>query len=54
MLLYALIMVGYSLLNRLDAIAFMMAFFILYLGYSIFESVCIIRYTRAAEAESPR
>lgn len=54
LLLYALVMVGYSLLNRTDAIAFMLAFFILYLGYTVFESVCIIRYTRAAGPESPR
>ena len=54
LLVYALVMVGYSLLNRLDAIAFMMAFFILYLGYTVFESVCIIRYTRSTGTESLR
>jgi hypothetical protein len=43
---YAGVMITYVLLNRGDAIPFMGGFFILYLCYTIFESVSIIRYTQ--------
>ena len=46
--LYMAVMIIYVFLNRRDAVPFMLGFFILYLCYTIFESVCIIRYTRPA------
>jgi len=46
--LYAGIMIAYAFMNRTDAIQFMLGFFILYLGYTIFEAVSIIRYTQSS------
>ena len=44
--LYIGVMVVYALNNRRDAVPFMLAFFILYLCYTIFEAVCIIKNTQ--------
>ncbi len=44
--IYAGVMIAYAFFNRADAIPFMLGFFLLYLCYTIFESVCIIRYTQ--------
>ena len=45
--LYAAILVIYSLLNRSDAVPFMISFFILYLCFTVFESASVVRITRA-------
>ncbi|MCX6304844.1 MAG: hypothetical protein NT040_07740 [Bacteroidetes bacterium] len=44
--LYAGVMIAYAFMNRRDAIPFMLGFFILYLCYTIFEAVSIIKYTQ--------
>ncbi len=44
--IYAGIMIVYVLINRRDAIPFMLGFFIIYLFYTIFEAVSIIRYSQ--------
>jgi hypothetical protein len=44
--LYAGVMIAYVFINRRDAVPFMLGFFILYLCYTVFESVSIINYTR--------
>lgn len=44
--LYAGVMIAYAFVNRSDAIPFMLGFFILYLCYTVFESVSIIKYTQ--------
>lgn len=49
--LYAAVMVAYALLNRSDAIRFMLVFFILYLCYTIFEAVSIIRVTQQSRSD---
>ena len=50
--IYAGVMIAYALLNRSDAIPFMLGFFILYLCYTIFESVNIIKYTQPHTPDS--
>jgi hypothetical protein len=40
-------MICYAFVYRRDAIPFMLGFFILYLCYTIFESVSIIKYTQS-------
>jgi hypothetical protein len=40
--LYAGVMIAYVLLNKADAVPFMLSFFILYLAYTIFEVVKIL------------
>jgi len=52
LVLFIAIMVGYILWNRPDAVPFMIAFFILYLVYMIFEVVWIIRITRIPKGSS--
>jgi hypothetical protein len=42
---YAAVMIIYVLLNRTDAIPFMLGFFILYLLYTIFETTYIVGKT---------
>ena len=41
--LYIGVMISYVFINRKDAVAFMLGFFILYLCYTIFEVVCIVK-----------
>lgn len=43
LVLYIGLMIAYVFINRKDAVAFMLGFFLLYLCYTIFEVVCIIR-----------
>lgn len=50
--IYAGLMIVYALLNRGDAIPFMLGFFVLYLCYTIFEAVCIIKYTQTSNPDS--
>ena len=50
--IYAGVMIGYVLVNRSDAIPFMLGFFILYLCYTIFESASIIKYTQSSKPDS--
>jgi hypothetical protein len=45
LLLYAVILIAYAFLYRSDAVPFMLGFFLLYLSYTVFESVSIIRYS---------
>jgi hypothetical protein len=44
--IYAGVMIAYVLINRSDAIPFMLGFFILYLFFTIFEAISIIRYAQ--------
>jgi len=44
--LYVAVMIAYVLINRKDAIPFMLSFFLLYLCYTVFEVLIIIRKTR--------
>jgi hypothetical protein len=44
-------MIAYAFTNRSDAIPFMLGFFVLYLCYTIFESVSIIKYTNPANPD---
>lgn len=46
LLLYVIIMVTYAWLYRVDAVPFLLAFFALYLVYTIYEAVAIIRISR--------
>lgn len=50
--IYAGVMIAYAFTNRGDAIPFMLGFFILYLCYTIFESVSIIKYTNPANQDN--
>ncbi len=50
--LYIGVMIIYVFINRKDAIPFMLGFFVLYLCYTIFEAVCIIKNTHPATPES--
>jgi hypothetical protein len=45
LILYVLILIAYAFFYRSDAVPFMLGFLILYLCYTIFESVSIIRYS---------
>ncbi|MCX6268154.1 MAG: hypothetical protein NTW16_12475, partial [Bacteroidetes bacterium] len=44
--LFAGVMIAYVLMNRSDAIPFMLGFFVLYLCYTVFEAASIIKYTQ--------
>lgn len=46
LLFYFLIMIVYALLFRNDAVPFLFSFFILYLCFTIFESVSIIKFSK--------
>jgi hypothetical protein len=46
LLLFIGVLVGYILLNRADAVPFGISFFILYLLYTIFEVIELIRYSK--------
>ena len=50
--IYVGVMVTYALLNRTDAVPFLISFFILYLLYMVFETVFIIRHSRNPNKES--
>ena len=47
--LYIGVIIVYVFINRKDAVDFMLGFFILYLCYTIFEVVCIIKNTTPPE-----
>ena len=49
--LYIGVMILYVLKNRHDAIPFILGFFVLYLGYTIFEAVCIMRKSNSASSK---
>ncbi|MCK9218654.1 MAG: hypothetical protein M0P47_01205 [Bacteroidales bacterium] len=49
--IYAGVMTVYAFLNRSDAIPFMLGFFVLYLCYTIFETICIIQYTQPSHPD---
>jgi hypothetical protein len=42
--LYASVMIGYAFVYRVDAVPFLISFFLLYLVYTVFETVFIVRY----------
>jgi hypothetical protein len=44
--LYIMVIIGYVYWNRLDALAFLISFFILYLCYTIFEVVRLVTLTK--------
>lgn len=46
-LLYSILIVVYALLNRADAMAFILAFFICYLVYTVFEITAFLRDLKA-------
>ena len=48
--LYIGVMILYVLKNRPDAIPFILGFFVLYLGYTIFEAACIMRNSNSASS----
>lgn len=48
-LLYAVLIVIYAMLNKPDAMAFIIAFFILYLVYTVFEVTAFLRDLREME-----
>ncbi len=49
LILFILIIVGYSLMNRADAVAFLGSFFILYLLYTAFEVYAILGIIKAGK-----
>ena len=50
--LYIGVMILYVFVNRKDAIPFILGFFVLYLCYTIFEAVCIIKNTHPSTPKS--
>lgn len=50
--LYLIIMVTYALLNRQDAVPFLVSFFILYLLYTVFETIFIVGGNTPGKATS--
>ena len=50
--LYLIIMVTYALLNRKDAVPFLISFFILYLLYTVFETIFIVAGNTPGKATS--
>ena len=48
-LLYAIVIIVYALLNKADAYAFVIAFFILYLAFTIFDVTYFLRDSRKME-----
>jgi hypothetical protein len=51
--LYLGVMIAYVFINRADAIPFILGFFILYLCYTVFEAVSVVRQTGRGSAGSP-
>jgi hypothetical protein len=49
LLLFIVVLITYIMLNRKDAIPFALSFFILYLCYTIFEVVFIVRYSKTIQ-----
>jgi hypothetical protein len=52
--LFITVMIIYSFLNRKDAVAFLLNFFILYLVYTVFEVVQIISLSKSSSAVKKR
>lgn len=46
---YAVIMIGYVFVNRADAVPFLLSFFALYLLFTIFETVAIVKINRTGK-----
>ncbi len=46
LMLYIAVLLIYVLLNRLDAIPFIITFFILYVFYTVFEVISILSYSK--------
>lgn len=53
LLWYMIIMVTYILIFRADAIAFAINFFILYICYTVFETVSLVRYSKLFANPNP-
>ncbi len=49
LILFIAVLVAYIMLNKSDAVPFALSFFILYLCYTIFEVVSIVRYSRTIQ-----
>lgn len=49
LLLFIAVLITYIMLNRKDAVPFALAFFILYLCYTIFEVVLIVGYSKGLQ-----
>jgi hypothetical protein len=52
LLLYISIMITYALLNRADAVPFLLSFFILYLLFTVFETLFVIRFSQNSKKDS--
>jgi hypothetical protein len=52
LLLYIAIMISYALLNRADAVPFLLSFFILYLLFTVFETLFVIRFSQNSKKDS--
>lgn len=50
LVLYVVIIVSYIFINQFDAIVFAINFFILYLCFTIFEVVAILKYSKTVSA----
>ncbi|TSA27151.1 MAG: hypothetical protein D4R67_06595 [Bacteroidetes bacterium] len=53
LLWYVIIMVSYILIFRSDAVPFAISFFILYLCYTIFETISLVRYSKSYVNQNP-
>lgn len=53
LLLYVSCMVGYILIFRFDAVPFAINFFILYIFYTLFETVLLVRYSKSYISQNP-
>jgi len=49
LLLYIVVLITYIMFNKKDAVPFALAFFILYLCYTIFEVVSIVGYSKTIQ-----
>lgn len=53
LLWYMIIMVTYILIFRADAVPFALNFFILYICYTVFETVSLVRYSKSYVNPNP-
>lgn len=52
--LYVAVMIIYAIVNRKDAIAFLMNFFVLYLVYTVYEVIKIVSLTRSSSSSGEK
>ncbi|MFH1297705.1 MAG: hypothetical protein ABIJ04_10575 [Bacteroidota bacterium] len=53
LLWYVIIMVSYILIFRTDAVSFAINFFLLYLCYTLFETISLVRYSKSFANPNP-